>query len=136
MQAGLGHSYLGAMLPPNNTADWSEKTTCGICFCTVEEDCESNLAHTAEHRWHARSSLSMLKSPTCANCGRSMIETPRSMRADGDWDVSVFECSACGLDFFTQDHVPLTGLPAPGFGARFMAAISRAIHHTIRPTRH
>ena len=53
----------------------------------------------------------MPKLPTCANCGRSMIETPRSMRRDGEWDFSVFECSMCGIDFFTEDHVPLTGLP-------------------------
>jgi len=42
-----------------------------------------------------------------------MIETPRSMKQDGEWEVSVFECSACGIDFFTEDHVPLTGLLAP-----------------------
>ena len=40
-----------------------------------------------------------------------MIETPRSLRQDGEWVVSVFECAACGIDFFTEDHVPLTGLP-------------------------
>jgi hypothetical protein len=38
-----------------------------------------------------------------------MSETPRSIRHDGKWELSVFECSACGLDFFTEDHVPLTG---------------------------
>ena len=78
----------------------------------------------------------MTKSPTCANCGRLMIETPRSMRAEGEWDVSVFECNACHLDFFTEDHVPLTGLPAPGIAARVVAAITRAVHHTISSTRH
>ena len=53
--------------------------------------------------------VSMPKSPTCANCGRPMVETPRSLRQDGKWDLSVFECSACRLDFFTEDHVPFTG---------------------------
>jgi hypothetical protein len=66
-----------------------------------------------------------------------MIETPRSMRQEGEWDVSVFERQACGLDFFTEDHVPLTGLPVPGsIRARFVAAIKRAVLHTITPTRH
>ena len=55
----------------------------------------------------------MLKSPTCANCGRPMIETPRSAPGVGRWVLSVFECSACGLDFFTEDHVPLTGAVVP-----------------------
>jgi len=77
----------------------------------------------------------MPKSPTCANCGRAMIETPRSLRGEGEWDVSVFECSACHLDFFTEDHVPLTG-PAPGFGARLMGAMRRGVLHVITPTRH
>jgi hypothetical protein len=66
-----------------------------------------------------------------------MVETPRSIRAEGDWDVSVFECNACHLDFFTEDHVPLVGLPAPGsVTARFVAAMKRMVHHTITPTRH
>ena len=66
-----------------------------------------------------------------------MVETPRSMKHDGEWDVSVFECSVCGIDFFTEDHVPLTGLPiSSGVGARFIAAMKRMIHHTITPTRH
>jgi hypothetical protein len=78
----------------------------------------------------------MLKSPTCANCGRPMIETPRSMRAEGEWDVSVFECSTCRLDYFTEDHVPLTGLSArPSVGARFIAAMRRMVQHTTTPTR-
>ena len=82
----------------------------------------------------------MPKSPTCANCGRPMIETPRSLREDGEWDVSVFECNACGIDFFTEDHVPLTGLP--GFGDSKRARLprdtvrSRAARHAISPTRH
>jgi hypothetical protein len=53
----------------------------------------------------------MLKSPTCANCGRPMTETPRSLRQEGEWEFSVFECSACRLGFFTEDHIPLTGAP-------------------------
>ncbi len=66
-----------------------------------------------------------------------MIETPRSLKQDGEWDVSVFECNPCGIDFFTEDHVPLTGLPAPtGVGARFIAAMKRMVLHTITPTRH
>jgi hypothetical protein len=65
-----------------------------------------------------------------------MIETPRSMKQDGEWDVSVFECSACGINFFTEDHVPLTGLARPPVGARFIAAMKRMVLHTIRPTRH
>jgi hypothetical protein len=84
---------------------------------------------------HAAFTCAMPTSPTCANCGRPMIETPRSMRADGEWDVSVFECSACHLDFFTEDHVPLTGPPVPGIGTRLMGAIRRAVHHTVTPTR-
>ena len=43
--------------------------------------------------WAPRAVRAMPKLPTCANCGRSMIETPRSMRRDGEWDLSVFECS-------------------------------------------
>jgi hypothetical protein len=79
----------------------------------------------------------MPKSPTCANCGRPMIETPRSLRQDGEWVVSVFECAACGIDFFTEDHVPLTGLPPPlSISAQFIAAMKRMVHHTITPTRH
>jgi hypothetical protein len=65
-----------------------------------------------------------------------MIETPRSMKQDGEWDVSVFECSACGIDFFTEDHVPLTGLARPHVGARFVAAMRRMVLHTVTPTRH
>jgi hypothetical protein len=42
-----------------------------------------------------------------------MSETPRSARQDGKWEFSVFECSACGLNFFTEDHVPLTGAAMP-----------------------
>ena len=79
----------------------------------------------------------MPKSPTCANCGRPMIETPRSMRAEGEWDVNVFECSVCGLDYFTEDHVPVTGLSdRPRVGAQFIAAMRRMVLHTITPTRH
>jgi hypothetical protein len=79
----------------------------------------------------------MPMSPTCANCGRTMVETPRSLKHDGDWEISVFGCSACGIDFFTEDHVPLTGLPVPGSAsAKFIAAMRRMVHHTIRPTRH
>ena len=77
----------------------------------------------------------MPQSPTCANCGRPMIETPRSMRADGEWEVSVFECGACHIDFFTKDHVPLTG-PAPSIAARVASAIRRGVLHVITPTRH
>jgi hypothetical protein len=92
---------------------------------------------SSEHPWRAQSYLStMPQSPTCANCGRPMIETPRSMKQDGEWDVSVFECSACGIDFFTEDHVPLTGLARPRVGERFIAAMRRMILHTITPTRH
>jgi hypothetical protein len=65
-----------------------------------------------------------------------MIETPRSMRQDGEWDISVFECNACGIDFFTEDHVPLTGLARPRVGARFIAAMRRMVLHTVTPTRH
>ena len=38
-----------------------------------------------------------------------MDETARSLRPDGKWETSTFHCVACGLDFFTEDHVPLTG---------------------------
>jgi hypothetical protein len=38
-----------------------------------------------------------------------MSETARSIRHEGKWELSVFECSACGLEFFTEDHIPLTG---------------------------
>lgn len=66
-----------------------------------------------------------------------MVETPRSLKQDGDWDLSIFECTTCRLDFFTQDHVPLVGLPEPAsISARFIAAMSRMVHHTIKPTRH
>ena len=58
------------------------------------------------------------------------------MKQDGEWDVSVFECSACGIDFFTEDHVPLTGLARPGVGPRFIAAMKRMVLHTIPSTRH
>jgi hypothetical protein len=51
----------------------------------------------------------MPKSPTCANCGQAMTETPRSQKHDGIWDVSVFECKRCSLVLFTEDHIPLTG---------------------------
>ena len=51
----------------------------------------------------------MPKSPTCANCGRPMDETPRSLRHDGKWEISTFHCETRGLDFLTEDHVPLTG---------------------------
>ena len=92
----------------------------------------------AEHPQVERTWLAtMPKSPTCANCGQPMVETPRSLRHDGNWEISVFECEACGLDFFTEDHVPLVGLPAPAsFSARLIAAMSRMVHHTIKPTRH
>lgn len=66
-----------------------------------------------------------------------MTETPRSLSHDGEWDVSVFECSTCGIDFFTEDHVPLTGLPVLDIvSARFAAEIKRAILHTITSTQH
>jgi hypothetical protein len=70
-----------------------------------------------------------------------MIETPRSLNQDGEWDLSVFECNSCGIDFFTQDHVPLTGLPGidnrkrPRFPA-LDTVRSRAVLHAISPTRH
>ena len=66
-----------------------------------------------------------------------MVETPRSLKQDGDWDLSIFESATCRLDFFTQDHVSLAGLPAPAsISARFIAAMSRMVHHTTKPTRH
>jgi hypothetical protein len=60
-----------------------------------------------------------------------MVETSRSLHHDGEWNTSVFECNQCGIDFFTEDHIPLTGLPSPPDTAR-----SREIFHTISPTRH
>ena len=64
-----------------------------------------------------------------------MIETPQSMRAEGEWDVSVFECSMCRLDYFTEDHVPVTGLSdRPRVGAQFIAAMRRMVQHTTTPT--
>ena len=58
---------------------------------------------------HKRVSNTMLKSPTCANCGRPMTERP----AHADESVlTVFECNSCGVVFYTEDHIPLTGLPA------------------------
>jgi hypothetical protein len=27
--------------------------------------------------------------------------------------LTVFECTACGVVFYTEDHVPITGLPVP-----------------------
>jgi hypothetical protein len=65
-----------------------------------------------------------------------MVETPRSMQVEGEWEVSVFECAACGIDFFTEDHVPLTGVASPRVGARFIAAMRRMVLHTITPTQH
>ena len=69
-----------------------------------------------------------------------MIETPRSLRQDGDWDVSVFKCSVCGIDFFTEDHCPFAGVPDPALGgerARLLdAARSRAAFHAVSPARH
>ena len=60
-----------------------------------------------------------------------MVETTRSLNRDCEWNTSVFECNQCGIDFFTQDHIPLTGLASrPG------TARSREIFHTISPTRH
>ena len=55
----------------------------------------------------------MPKNPTCANCGRPMSETAASWTRVGKWEVSVFECNVCGIVFYTEDHVPLTGFPAP-----------------------
>jgi hypothetical protein len=55
----------------------------------------------------------MPKNPTCANCGRPMRETAASWTKAGAWEISVFECKACGVVFFTEDHVPITGAPAP-----------------------
>ena len=73
-----------------------------------------------------------------------MVETPRSLSQAGEWDLSVFECHVCGIDFFTTDHVPLTGLPgAPVSPSKPLADTtklhtvrSRAIRHTISSTRH
>jgi len=83
----------------------------------------------------------MIKSPTCANCGRPMIQTPRSLQNDGEWDVSVFECAVCGIDFFTEDHVPLTGTPGstdskPAKFPTLDTVRSRAALHALSPTRH
>ena len=50
----------------------------------------------------------MLKTPTCANCGRPMKERPAHA---GKSVLMVFECSSCGVVFYTNDHVSLTGLP-------------------------
>ena len=55
----------------------------------------------------------MPKNPTCANCGRPMRETPASWNRVGKWEISVFVCGACGVVFYTEDHVPLAGLPTP-----------------------
>lgn len=70
-----------------------------------------------------------------------MMETPRSLSEDGDWDLSVFECKACGIDFFTQDHVPLTGLPGNARSARTLfpkldTVRSREVFHAISTSRH
>lgn len=68
-----------------------------------------------------------------------MIETPRSLNHDGEWAVSVFECGACGIDFFTEDHVSLAD--PPGFieehpRPKLNTARSRAVLHVVSPTRH
>ena len=70
-----------------------------------------------------------------------MIETLRSLSQDGDWDLSVFECNACGIDFFTQDHVPLTGLPGNARSVRAQfpnldTVRSREVLHAISTSRH
>lgn len=70
-----------------------------------------------------------------------MIETARSLLKAGEWDFSVFECSACGIDFFTEDHVPLTGVPGSARIERLLLpkwdiARSRAALHVISSTRH
>ena len=40
----------------------------------------------------------------------------------------IFAC----IDFFTEDHVPLTGLPAStGMGARFIAAMHEELARTV-----
>jgi hypothetical protein len=68
-----------------------------------------------------------------------MVETLRSQKHDGEWDLSVFECQACGIDFFTEDHVPLTG--PPGLAneqarPKLAVARTRAVVHGISSTRH
>jgi hypothetical protein len=42
-----------------------------------------------------------------------MSETATSWTRVGKWEVSAFECNGCGIVFYTEDHVPLTGLPTP-----------------------
>jgi hypothetical protein len=58
---------------------------------------------------HSRSrTYAMLKNPTCANCGLAMTQRPSH---DSKTVLTVFECNACGVVFYTEDHVPITGLP-------------------------
>ena len=49
-----------------------------------------------------------LKNPTCANCGGAMKQRPSH---DNKTVLTVFECTRCGVVFYTEDHVPITGLP-------------------------
>jgi ribosomal protein S27AE len=48
-----------------------------------------------------------LKNPTCANCGEAM--TQRASH-ENKTVLTVFECTRCGVVFYTEDHVPLTGM--------------------------
>ena len=48
-----------------------------------------------------------LKNPTCANCGEAMKQRPSH---ENKTVLTVFECTKCGVVFYTEDHVPLTGM--------------------------
>jgi ribosomal protein S27AE len=52
-----------------------------------------------------------LKNPTCANCGGVMEQRASH---ENKTVLTVFECTKCGVVFYTEDHVPITGLPTHG----------------------
>jgi ribosomal protein L37AE/L43A len=62
-----------------------------------------NLPVTAESAY----AMPKLKNPTCANCGAAMKQRPSH---ENKTVLTVFECTKCGITFYTEDHVPLTGL--------------------------
>jgi hypothetical protein len=52
----------------------------------------------------------MSDNPLCPNCSRPMHITRTLPHADCDVDdVNVFKCSYCGVNFITEDHVPVAG---------------------------
>jgi hypothetical protein len=52
-------------------------------------------------------------SPLCPNCSRPMIIARTLPALHDDLEVNVYECSHCGVDFITEDHLTISGTAVP-----------------------